>query len=195
MKPMSMKSRQDLIGKLERDLSKTCQRVYELSANGKLLTPLKPYIIVRVLPKEHVTAGGIILPETSQNKPVYEGIVLATWKPYTDYVSEKCPCGCGYNMEREIHRESSVSVGERIAFPHFEGLPVGDWLDDKRYRLVREWEISSNGMPHCNILGKLSYEGDILVQAEIRKLTSKLGSITTSGVSVSRGADPSQKYM
>ena len=69
-------------------LAKICQQIYNLSMCGRHFIPKHPYILVRVLPKEHKTEGGIWLAETSQNKVVYEAIVLDTWRPYDEERNE-----------------------------------------------------------------------------------------------------------
>jgi co-chaperonin GroES (HSP10) len=170
---------QDKIAKLELQLSKICQSIYELSMNGRRFIPKSPYVLVRVLPKEHRTKGGIYIPEQSQNKPVYEGIVLDTWRPWTEYRNKS-------ETTIEIKHESVLKIGDRIAFPHSEGLPVGDWLYDRYYRLVRE---ANETYPYHTVLGILDYQGDVEVQTKLRELTKQLSSITFSGVSLSRGAN------
>ena len=194
---MTKKERIEKISKLEKQLVKTVQSIYELNLNGRRLIPNPPYILVRVLPKEHITEGGIILPETDQNKPVYEGIVIETWRPFIErreFVPKdptpeftaqyKIIDKYFYEIEHRCHLE----VGQRIAFPHFEGMSTGGYLNDKYYRMVREGvnQQTKGGLPFCSVLGILDYKGDEKVLAEIRKLTAKLGSITTSGVSAGR---------
>jgi co-chaperonin GroES (HSP10) len=175
------------IHKLERQLSKICQEIYELSMGGRHFIPRHPYVVVRVLPKEHKTEGGIFIPEVSQNKPVYEGIVLDTWKAYTELRYSECT-KCTEEFATTINHKCELSIGDRIAFPHYEGMPMGDILDDKYYKLVREG-TDQNNFPYCNVLGKLDYTGDVEVQAKIRALTKELTSVTFSGVSLSRGAN------
>jgi co-chaperonin GroES (HSP10) len=179
------------IQQLEKTLSDTCQEIYELG--GRNFTPRPPFVLVRVLPKEHITEGGIILADTAQTKTVYEGIVLATWKPY-DEERVKLTDNKSGEVHIEtiiIHHECSVKVGDRIAFPHSEGLPVGDWLDDRYYRLVRE---GNEKFDYHRVLGTIDYTGDIEVQGKIRELTKRLSSVTTSGVSMSRGANINTPY-
>src|SRR6266702_3318365 len=89
MKTMTKKERKTLVGKLEKQLAKLCDRIYGLSVEGRRLTPLYPYLLTRVLPKEHITPGGLVLPETDQNKILYEGIVIATWQPYDEIRKKK----------------------------------------------------------------------------------------------------------
>src|SRR6266436_3799148 len=50
---------------------------------GVEVEPLFPKILVRVLPKEQQTKGGIFLPGgKDQSKPAYEGVVLRVYKPF-----------------------------------------------------------------------------------------------------------------
>ena len=178
------------IKKLEKSLVKTCQKIYELSMMGRRFKPIHPYVLVRVLPKEFKTEGGIWLADVAQNKPLYEGIVLETWRPYEEYRPV-------YDVEGErsgttiIKHECALKIGDRISFPHFEGMPAADYLDDKYYRFVREG-ADQNKFPFCSVFGKLDYHGDHKIQAKIRKLMMEFGSITTSGVPLSRGANPKE---
>jgi co-chaperonin GroES (HSP10) len=93
--------------------------------------PLYPAILIRVLPKEQVSSGGIIMPETKQNKPLYEGIVLRLYEPKRVKVDDKW-----------VLVDAGVEVGDHIVFPHWSGEPV-PWLSDENnihgfdeYRLI-----------------------------------------------------------
>lgn len=184
---MDREKKLKLIDKKERELSKLCMDIAELGLGGRRFIPKHPYILVRVLPKDHVTLGGIYLPDKLQNKPVYEGIVITTWRPYTEKRYKTLPSGQEETIT--IDHESHVSSGQRIAFAHIEGLPVGDWLDDRYYRLVREG-TDQNNWPYMGVFGILDYEGDAETAAEIRRLSAKFNSVTTSGLPVARGANP-----
>jgi co-chaperonin GroES (HSP10) len=177
------------IASLEKKLAAICQEIYELNVGGRRFVPNYPYCLTRVLPKEHMTEGGIILAETAQDKPVYEGIVIAVWKPYTE--RRVIIDSQGGKSDETIYRRSSFEVGTRIAFAHFEGISTGAYLDDKYYRLVRE-EVNQKDLPYCGILGTIDYTGDAEVSRKIRTLTNKIGSVTTSGAVMSRGATPSE---
>jgi len=54
----------------------------EYRAGNVHITPLYPAILVRVIPKQE-TSGTIWLPKNDQHKPIYEGIVIATYAPKT----------------------------------------------------------------------------------------------------------------
>lgn len=191
---LSRKEKLSLLEMKERQLAKICREIYELSVDGRKFNyVMHPYVLVRVLDKEHITGGGIILPDTVQNKPVYEGIVLATWKPYIErrFVKHKSPDGESGPVhfdEIEIVHKCSLEIGTRVAFPHYEGLSLNGYLDDKYYRMIREGTDQNKG-PFCSVLGTITYDGDSEVLSQIKKLTAKLGSVTTSGVAISKGAD------
>jgi len=181
------------IEKLELELVRVCREHYEACVGStRHLTPKHPYILVRVLPKEHITGGGIILPETEQNKPVYEAIVIETWKPWDETREVKKRFESEIRGEYQlsdhtefvtIHHECTVKPGDRIAFQHFSGIAMYGYLDDKCYRLIAEDERQG---PNTNILGTIDYDGDYDVAAQLRELTAKMGSVTTSGVAASR---------
>lgn len=115
--------------------------------------PTFPRVLVRVLPKEQETKGGIILPDYQQNKPTQEGLVLKVFKPFWQTIS-KVPANFDIkNKDTEIDekgypkkvwQESVVKPGDHILFPvmAFGITPV--WpLDDGKgdYKLIPEWEI------------------------------------------------------
>lgn len=168
------------IQQLEKQLADTCHKIYKLSIGGRTIIPRHPYVLVRVLPKEHKTEGGIWLAEKQQVKSVYEGIVLSVWKPYVEERVVECKeCEDG-NAIQFIRHICDLKIGDRIAFAHYEGLPVGDWLDDRYYRLIREG-TDQNKNPYCSVLGTLEYTGDAVMKAKLRALMQEIGSITVSG--------------
>jgi co-chaperonin GroES (HSP10) len=100
----------------------------------RYIQPLKPFILVRTLPRSTVTAGGILMPE-KQNKPNIEAVVLAVYKPYwekVDKVSED-----GKHSDISVYNECDIKVGDHIIMPHFVGLP-DSFLDEREYRLIKE---------------------------------------------------------
>lgn len=168
------------VAEMEKQLSELCEKIYR--TGERHILPIPPWVIVRILPKEQRTAGGIWLAEDNQNKPLYEGIVLETWRPYdTEYTYVEG----GKKKTRMVHMECDVKVGQRIAFPHYEGQPVR-YLDDKYYRMVRQ-SVDQNKNPYCGVMGILDYEGDKEVSQKIRDLMQQIAPITMSGVAVSRG--------
>lgn len=187
-KPLEKQQKKALVDKLEKQLHKLVDKIYDLSVSGRRIIPRHPYILVRVLPKEHTTPGGLILPETDQNKPVYEGIVISTWQPYTERRAMETKDGKSMGTY-VIYHECDVKPGDRVCFPHYEGIALGEYLDNKYYRLIREG-TDQNKSPYCSVAGIIKYDGDAEILAQISELTKKLGSVTTSGVPVSRGYNP-----
>ena len=158
---------------LEKQLSDICTELYSREPQFQ---PLPPWILVRVLDKEWIK-GMIILPDTAQNKPVYEAIVLSVWKPYTETRFMKGKNG--EKIEYEITHSCDVKPGDRIAFPYHEGMPI-TYLDDKRYRLVREG-TDQNKYPYCGVYGTINYDGDENVRRTLAALFSGVHSVTISG--------------
>ncbi len=132
--------------------------------HGVTVQPTYPRVLVRLLPREQVSRGGIVLPENQQNKPTHEGVVLAVYKPFwTSLVNstrENWERKRAYffvevlgekSKQEHVWIEAPVKVGDHIVFPHlgFGVTPV--WpLDDGKgdYRLV----------PDDQILAVLKYE-------------------------------------
>ena len=158
---------------LEKELAQMCEDIYLLNMQGKRIQPLPPKIIVRVLPKEHRTSSGLFLPGNVQSKPVYEGIVLQTWKSYDEErtVTKSDSLGNVIVTTTVIHHQCSVNIGDRILFPHFEGQPLSDYLDEKYYRVIKDDVV----------FGVLNYDGDASIVEEMKKLMQKFSSVTTSG--------------
>lgn len=175
------------INELEAALVSVCRKHYEACVGRyRHLQLIYPLTLVRVLPKEHITSGGIYLPETEQNKPVYEGIVIETWKPWDEHRTKNIRDAEGNIVEQEeiiIPHIPTVKPGDRVAFQHFSGISMHGYLDEKLYRLIAE---DCRQGPYTNFLGTLDWEGDSEVREAIRALSYQLGSITTSGVSASR---------
>lgn len=190
---MKTKDQIKKIEKLERELSKICREHYETCVGAaRRLTPRYPWILVRTLPKDHITSGGILLPDTEQNKPMYEGIVIAVWKPWIEYryktISQSDATDLGFKVDKAketlaIQHECDVIPGERICFPHFAGTPLFGYLDDKYYRLLA---LDDRQGPRSDAIMRIDYEGDYELAAELREITSKFYSVTTSGVAASR---------
>lgn len=98
-----------------------------------VFTPLYPHVLVRVLSREQVLASGIVLPKHQQNKVNHEGVVLATWKPFTRHYT-----GPG-GESRTTEMVSELAPGDHVLFQHFAGMPIPG-LSDVYYRVVRELE-------------------------------------------------------
>src|SRR6266446_4483473 len=93
--------------------------------------PSYPYVLVRVLPKAQKVGegkyGDLIAPD-QHNKPIHEGIVIATFKPFYKrlwYSVKKYMYGEGEAECTEDYLvESPVEPGDHIIYQHFEGVPV-----------------------------------------------------------------------
>lgn len=160
------------VEKLEKKLSDVVRQIYE--AGEIRFTPKYPWVLVRVLPKAQESLGGIWLPQ-NQNKVMYEGIVLATWRPFD--AEQK------WNEETNaydvVRRFSQLQVGQRIGFPHYEGLPIRHF-DEQKYRLVRE-EVNLKDNPNCGVLGWVEYDGDRKLKDELDRLLEGASMVTVSG--------------
>lgn len=128
--------------------------------------PLRPWVFVRVLPREH-KIGSLWTPDTkSTNKPMHEGIVLKTWEPYrtTKYKHSQILAGDGkpYPICDDIvtYHKSDLKPGEHVIYPHFAGMPVPGW-DERYYRVVPEHVKTDRGIDWNGIIfGKLNYPAE-----------------------------------
>lgn len=170
--------------------------------------PMFPKVLVRLLPREHKTKAGLWVPDGAQNKPVHEGIVLETYKPFwrsiwklTDIDSYKVITSHTLLDEQDriqaIWQECAVKAGDHIIFPYMALGITPVWpLDDGRgdYRLVPEGEIygtlNYEKKPTKDWLsdllietGNVGFTGDvataILAKADV--VRKDLPSLTTSG--------------
>jgi len=118
--------------KLKSEMTELVMRMYE--DTERYLQPMKPFLLVRTLPRSVVSSGGILLPE-KQNKPNVESVVLAVYEPYwekVDKISED-----GKHFDISVYNECDVKVGDHIIHPHYVGLP-DSFLDEREYRLIKE---------------------------------------------------------
>jgi co-chaperonin GroES (HSP10) len=127
------------------------------------MTPMYPLVLVLVLskeqtrmtalpPKDSGLVAGIVLPESKQNKPMHEGIVLATWN---EKVVERGTINKdGERMTRCEVLRSELKPGDHVLFHHWAGMPIHGF-DDQRFRMVREceWHETQQG----GIVGVLHY--------------------------------------
>lgn len=85
-----------------------------------------PLNLVRVIPKENTSRGGIILPD-QHNKLLYEGIVVQVWNPAT---------------AREPYLDGpELHIGDHVVFQHFVGIPLFDLLDKDKYRMIKDDDV------------------------------------------------------
>jgi len=166
------------IEKLEKKLAELCEEIYLLNTNGRRIIPLHPWLLVRVLPKEHRTESGLFIPGNISNKPVYEAIVLETWQPYVEHRVVKFENG-DEAMEN-IYHAPDVKVGDRVLFPHWEGQPLPDYLGEKYYRMIREG-TDQNKNPYCSVYGTLNYQSDASKVKDLKDLMQQFASKTLSG--------------
>lgn len=129
----------------EEQLAKLAQELYE---EIRYVRPMYPWVLVRVLDREQ-KIGSIHIPQgTKQNKPVLEGIVLATWATNIKCIRAPEPHGAFVEITSELE------PGQHVLFPHWAGVPVVGFAEDK-YRLVKErdWGKDNEG----GVLGVVEY--------------------------------------
>jgi chaperonin GroES len=93
----------------QRERPQKAQRRAEQNARPSLFRPLHDHILVRPLRQEEKTRGGIIIPDTAQDKP-QEGEVVAV--------------GPGARDEDGERIAMEVAVGDRILFGKWTGTEV-----------------------------------------------------------------------
>lgn len=86
--------------------------------------PLGDRVIVKALPKEEKTKGGVILPDTAKEKP-QQGEVIAAGK--------------GKILENGTLVPMEVKVGDRVLYGKYSGTDIK--LDGEEYLIVKESEI------------------------------------------------------
>ena len=89
-----------------------------------MLQPLNDRVLVKPLDAEEKSAGGIILPETAQEKP-REGKVVAV--------------GPGRLLDNGERQEMSISVDDIVVYTEYGGTEVK--ADGEEYLLVEEHSI------------------------------------------------------
>ncbi len=131
-------------------------------SSGRCFTPVFPWVFVRVLPKEQITPGGVVMPHSDQNKTVHEGIVLATWAPIKVVPKPRRTdddhhwAASVSTAYAPITQESDLKPGDHVLFPHWAGLPI-EGFSEKRYRVVKEtaWRADTDG----GIFAQVEYTG------------------------------------
>jgi chaperonin GroES len=81
-------------------------------------------VVVKPLPSEEKTKGGIVLPETAKEKP-QEGEVIAV--------------GPGRLLDNGTRVPVDLKVGDRVLFSKYAGNEVK--IDDEEYLIMREADI------------------------------------------------------
>jgi len=89
-----------------------------------VIRPLGERVVVKPLPSEERTKGGIVLPDTAKEKP-QEGEVIAV--------------GSGKILETGQRVPIDLKPGDRILFSKYAGNEVK--IDDVEYLIMREADI------------------------------------------------------
>jgi co-chaperonin GroES (HSP10) len=111
-----------------------------------------PLVLVLVLRKQQMRKSGIVLAEHEQNKPMYEGIVLATWNE--KWITVGTERHNGEKLTKTKLLKSELTPGDHVIFHHWAGMPIHGF-DDTRFRVVRErdWHETQQG----GIIGTIEY--------------------------------------
>lgn len=88
------------------------------------IKPLGDRVVIKPTPKEEVSKGGIVIPDTAKEKP-QEGKIIAVGP---DKLSED-----GKRIAME------VKVGDKVIYSKYAGTEIK--LDDKELIIVRESDI------------------------------------------------------
>ncbi|HBV96077.1 MAG: molecular chaperone GroES [Peptococcaceae bacterium BICA1-7] len=89
-----------------------------------MIRPLGERVVVKPLPLEEVTKGGIVLPDTAKEKP-QEGEVVAV--------------GSGRLLDNGTRVAIDLKVGDKILFSKYAGNEVK--ISDVEYLIMREADI------------------------------------------------------
>ncbi len=89
-----------------------------------MIRPLGDRVVVKPLPSEERTKGGIVLPETAKEKP-QEGEVIAV--------------GPGRLLDSGQRVPIDLKPGDRILFSKYAGNEVK--IDDVEYLIMRESDV------------------------------------------------------
>ncbi len=88
------------------------------------IKPLGDRVIIKALPQEEKTRGGVILPDTAKEKP-QQGEVVAV--------------GPGRVTEKGMKVDMEVKAGDRVLYGKYSGTEVK--IDGQDYLIVKESEI------------------------------------------------------
>jgi chaperonin GroES len=88
------------------------------------LNPLDERIVVEPVAAEETTAGGIVLPDSAQEKP-QRGVVLAV--------------GPGKLLDSGERGELSVAVGDEVIYGKYAGSDIE--IDDRQVKILRESDV------------------------------------------------------
>lgn len=93
-------------------------------ASKNRLQPLGERIVIEREERESTTAGGIVLPDSAQEKPA-RGTVIAI--------------GTGKQLDDGTRAPSQLSTGDRVLFSSYAGETIE--IDDTEYLLMREDDV------------------------------------------------------
>ncbi|QDU76514.1 10 kDa chaperonin [Bremerella volcania] len=93
-------------------------------AKSLKIRTLDDRIVVQPLEAEETTAGGIVLPDSAQEKP-QRGTVLAV--------------GPGKLLDSGSRAELSVAVGDQVIYGKYSGSDIE--IDGDEYKILRETEV------------------------------------------------------
>jgi len=88
------------------------------------IEPLGDRVVIKSIPKEEVSKGGIVIPDTAKEKP-QEGEIIAV--------------GLGKLSEDGKRIAMEVKVGDRIVYSKYAGTEFK--LDDEEVVILRESDI------------------------------------------------------
>ncbi|MBI4435873.1 MAG: co-chaperone GroES [Candidatus Omnitrophica bacterium] len=88
------------------------------------IQPLADRVLVKALESEEKTKGGIVLPDTAQEKP-QKGEIVAV--------------GSGKLLEDGTMKSLEVKVGDKIIFGKYAGTEIK--VKDEEYLILREEDI------------------------------------------------------
>ncbi len=88
------------------------------------IKPLDDRVVIEVLDAEERTAGGIVLPDTAQEKP-QRGKVTAV--------------GVGKLLKNGTRARPGLRIGDEVIFGKYAGTEVT--IDDVEYKILRESEV------------------------------------------------------
>jgi len=89
-----------------------------------VIRPLGDRVVVKPLPSEEVTKGGIILPDTAKEKP-QQGKVMAV--------------GPGKLLDNGERVPIDLKVGDKVLFSKYSGNEFK--INDEEYLVLREMDI------------------------------------------------------
>ncbi|PQO38251.1 co-chaperone GroES [Blastopirellula marina] len=93
-------------------------------AKSLKIRTLDDRVVVQPLAAEETTAGGIVLPDSAQEKP-QRGTVLAV--------------GPGKLLDSGSRAELSVAIGDEVIYGKYSGSDIE--IDGDEYKILRETEI------------------------------------------------------